>query len=229
MAAKKAKKDLSKRQESILLFIEERIVSGFPPPSIREICEECNVSSTSVADYNLKRLEALGYIDRTNRVSRGIQVIRPIGAMRDNLKEIRVPLWGTIAAGDPIEPPENDFPPEEELIIPHKLLGDGAHGKNLFALRVKGESMVDALVGDGDIVVMAPQENAEKGQMVAAWIPSKDMWTLKKYYPHDDGKKIELRPANRAAYSDDDIKEKFTFDATDVRISGRVHMVYRQV
>lgn len=227
MAAKKPKK-LTPRQESILLFIEEKIANGFPPPSIREICDECKVSSTSVVDYNLKRLEEQGYIDRTSRVARGLQVTNPIGALRESEKEVRIPLWGPIAAGIPDYTPDNDRVPEEELVIPRILLGDSARGKKLFALRVQGESMIDMLVGDGDIVVMAAQETANTGEMVSAWIAPLEEWTLKKYYPRPDGM-IELRPANRAAYSDQDIKERFTFPAEDVQISGRVHMVYRQV
>lgn len=227
MSPKRPKSKLSTRQERILHFIEERISKRMPPPSIREICDECNVSSTSVVDYNLKRMEALGYIDRTGKVSRGIQVLRPIGALREDELKVNVPLYGRIAAGVPIQPPEGDRAPDEHIEVARELLRAPV-GQNLFALRVDGTSMVDALVDDGDVVVLAAQETAERGQMVSAWIKSRDEWTLKKYYPKGDGT-VELRPANKASFTEKDIRDNFTFPANDVQISGRVCLVLRQL
>ena len=227
MSPKRPKSELSDRQKSILHFIEKRIARKMPPPSIREICEGCDISSTSVVDYNLKRMEALGYIDRTGKVSRGIQVLRPIGALREDELKVNVPLYGRIAAGTPIQMPEGDRTPDDHLEVARDLLRAPV-GQSLFALRVDGTSMVDALVDDGDVVILAAQETAERGEMVAAWIQSRDEWTLKKYYPKGDGT-VELRPANRASFTEKDIREKFTFPATDVQISGRVCLVLRQL
>lgn len=224
MAAKKVKK-LSARQESILLYIEECIVTRKHPPSIREICEHCQISSTSVADYNLKRLEAMGYIDRQSNISRGIQVLRPMGALLEADGKYNVPLYGTIAAGEPIFTPNNDTPPEKYIEIARGLLRAPAN-KTFYALRVKGQSMIDALVDDGDIVVLAHQETANNGDMVAAQIRNEE-WTLKRFFQR--GNTVELRPANPAMYTEQDIKHKFTFPAGDVKISGKVCLVLRQI
>jgi repressor LexA len=226
MAAKKKAKKLSQRQESILLFIEECIAERKHPPSIREICDHCDVSSTSVADYNLKRLEELGYIERTSKVSRGIQVSRPIGPLRETEETVHVPLYGQIAAGDPISIPEADVPPEDYIEVARNLL-HSPPGRPLFALRVRGQSMIDALIDDGDIVVVAHQETAENGDMVAAWIESREEWTLKRFYR--SGESVTLRPANPMLFTEQDVAEKLTFPASDVKISGRVCLVVRQV
>lgn len=226
MAAKKKSKKLSQRQAAILAYIEECIATRKHPPSIREICEHCEISSTSVADYNLKRLEELGYIERASKVSRGIQVLNPQGALLESEEGYRVPLYGRIAAGDPITLPENDVPAAEYLDIARELLRAPAN-KRLFALRVRGHSMIDALVDDGDIVVLAHQETADNGDMVAAWIESREEWTLKKFYQEKE--RVILRPANPLMFSEEDIQQRFTFPAEDVKISGRVCLVLRQI
>lgn len=225
MAAKKKEKKLSERQRSILLYIEECIATQTHPPSIREICEECEISSTSVADYNLKRLEALGYIDRKSNISRGIQVVRPIGALLESEEKYNVPLYGSIAAGEPIFTPDNEVPAEQYIEIARNLFRSPTN-KTLYALRVKGQSMIDALVDDGDIVILSHQETADNGDMVAAQIRNEE-WTLKRFYRH--GSKVELRPANPAMFTEEDVKQKFTFPAGDIKISGKVCLVLRQI
>ncbi|MCB0076506.1 MAG: transcriptional repressor LexA [Anaerolineales bacterium] len=222
MAGKKKK--LSDRQAKILLFIEERIVKSKAPPSIREICDECKISSTSVADYNLKRLEERGYIRRTQNVARGLEVIDPQGPLLEAMDQVKIGLYGKIAAGDTIPTPDNS-PPEYEIEIPRSLL-PASQGDGLYALKVDGYSMVDALVADGDIVVLRQASVAEQGDIVAAWIESRDEWTLKKYYHH--GNSVELRPCNPTEFTAQDIKERFTFHDDDVRINGVVCLVVRQ-
>lgn len=226
MAKSKKEKKLSTRQECILQFIEQCVSRRKHPPSIREICEECDISSTSVADYNLKRLEEMGYIDRTSKVSRGIQVMRPIGAMLGTDQTINVPLYGRIAAGVPINMPDTDVAPDTFVELARNLFKP-PQNKQLFALRVQGHSMVDALVDDGDIVVLAHQETADNGDLVAAWIESRDEWTLKKFYQQGDT--ITLRPANPMMFTDEDVVRKFTFPAQDVKVSGKVCLVVRQM
>ncbi len=224
MAAKKKVKPLSKRQSEILAFIEKCIAERKQPPSIREICDHCEISSTSVADYNLKRLEEQGYITRTNHISRGIQVLNPMGAMKESETSLMVPIWGKIAAGAPIPLPEGV---PDDMIEVAKPLFRAPPTRDVFALRVQGHSMIDALVGDGDIVILTSQETADNGDMVAAWIHSREEATLKRFYQHGD--KVTLRPANPDLYSEEDIKRDFTFPATDVQISGKVCLVLRQV
>lgn len=225
MAAKRKKKDLSARQERILLFIESCLVERSQPPSIREICDHCDISSTSVADYNLKRLEEMGYITRMGNVARGIQVLRPIGPLLETEDAYNVPLCGKIAAGAPIPLPEETIP-EDHIEIAKRLMR-APTGRTLFALRVEGESMIDALVADGDVVVLAAQNHADNGDMVAAWVKSREEATLKRFYRHGD--KVVLRPQNRSMFSEEQIKRDFTFPAEDVQISGKVCFIMREV
>ncbi len=224
MAAKN-KTGLSKRQQRILLFIEQCIVDRSQPPSIREICDHCDISSTSVADYNLKRMEEKGYISRMSNVSRGIQVLRPNGPMLETEEAYNVPLCGKIAAGTPIPLPEESVP-EDFIEIAKKHLRAPA-GRKLFALRVEGQSMIDALVDDGDVVILSSQETADNGDMVAAWIKSREEATLKRFYQQGD--RVVLRPANRAMFTEEQIKKDFTFPASEVQISGKVCFVFRQM
>lgn len=224
MTGKRKSKDLSPRQEKMLLFIED-CLANHHPPSIREICESCDISSTSVADYNLKRLEELGYISRKDNVSRGIQVLRPIGTKLLDDSKVQVPLVGEIAAGKPMSVPDNDTVAEHYIEIARDLIRVTPK-RGLFALRVKGHSMIDALVDDGDIVVISPQETADNGNMVAAQIRDSSEWTLKRFYKKGD--KIVLQPANSSMFSEEDVRSKFTFPANDVTIAGRVCLVLRQ-
>lgn len=228
MMAKRKSKPLSQRQSKILSYIEHCIASYNHPPSIREICDECNISSTSVADYNLKQLEKKGYIERKSNVSRGIQVLRPIGSLQKEKNTVRVPLYGTITAGQPIYTPNNDMLAEEYIELSRELFS-APFGKELYALRVKDQSMIDALVDDGDIVVLAHQETANNGDMVAAQLlrDGQYEWTLKRF--HQEGEIVQLRPANPAMFTEQDVLEKFTFPAQDVKISGKVCLVIRQV
>ncbi|MDQ4076089.1 MAG: transcriptional repressor LexA [Chloroflexota bacterium] len=226
MAAKKKKQDkLSPKQERILLFIEDCIAERSQPPSIREICDSCNISSTSVADYNLKRLEEKGYISRMSNVSRGIQVLQPIGALRETEESYNVPICGKIAAGAPIPLPEESQPEDFIEIAKNHLRAPS--GRKLFALRVEGQSMIDALVDDGDVVILSSQETADNGDMVAAWIRSREEATLKRFYQQGD--KVVLRPANRSMFTEEEIKTNFTFPASDVQINGKVCFVFRQM
>ena len=228
MAVKKKIKKLSQRQKDILFYIEECIASNRHPPSIREICQTCKISSTSVADYNLKRLEEMGYIDRKSNISRGIQVLNPIGVLLEHTNKYNIPLYGTITAGEPIFTPNNSTPAEGHIEIARSLLRVPSH-QSLYALRVKGHSMIDALVDDGDIVVLAHQECASNGDMVAAQIVNDNdhQWTLKRFYQQGD--MVELRPANPMMFTEEDVKKKFTFPAKNVKISGKVCLVVRQV
>ncbi len=224
MTGKRKSKDLSPRQEKILLYIED-CLANHHPPSIREICEACKISSTSVADYNLKRLEELGYIDRKGNVARGIQVVKPIGTKLLDNSKLNIPLYGKIAAGEPVYVPDADAPVEDFVEVARTMI-PGAANNRLFALRVKGQSMIDALVDDGDIVVIAQQDTADNGNMVAAQIRNSSEWTLKRFYRKGD--KVVLQPANSSMFNEEDVRSKFTFPANDVTIAGRVCLVLRQ-
>jgi repressor LexA len=200
-------KTLSAKQQSILRFIRDFIREHDYPPSIRDIQEACSISSTSVVDYNLKALERLGHIRRDREVSRAIELV-------GRRKSMSVPVVGQIAAGIPIAVPDTfehqEF--EEDVDVPAEV----AAGGNVFALRVKGTSMIDALVNDGDIVVLESTSAWDDGDMVAAWIKSKEETTLKRIY--HEGERIRLQPANTTM-------DPIYAAADDVEVQGKV--VYR--
>ena len=159
-------------------------------------------------DYNLKRLEEKGLIRRDREVSRAIELLNGSGERRR--RTVAVPLLGRIAAGIPI-PTHPDQAAPEQLI---ELTEEQARGRgNLYALRVQGTSMIDALINDGDIVVLEPREVAEPGEMVAAWIEDRAETTLKRWYP--EGARVRLQPMNSTM-------EPIYEDATNVRVQGRV-------
>ena len=199
---------LSDKQQLILEFLESFIGEHDYPPSIRDIQNGCNISSTSVVDYNLKRLEEKGLIRRDREVSRAIELLNGSGERRR--RTIAVPLLGRIAAGIPIPANPDQLAPEELI----ELTEDQARGRsNLFALRVQGTSMIDALINDGDIVILESRDTADPGEMVAAWIEDRGETTLKRYYP--EGAKVRLQPMNSTM-------EPIYEDADNVRVQGRV-------
>ena len=183
-----AAKALSSKQQAILRFIRSFLRDKDYPPSIRDIQDGCDISSTSVVDYNLKALERMGYIRRDREVSRAIELV-------GRRRVMAVPVVGQIAAGLPIPVPSaeswghEEF--EEDVDVPEEVVGARP---NVFALRVKGTSMIDALINDGDIVVMEPATSADNGDMVAVWLKDREEVTLKKIYY--EGERVRLQPAN---------------------------------
>ncbi len=184
-------KDLSRRQQAILNFIENFLDENDYPPTIRDIQAELGISSTSVVDYNLKVLEAHNLIRRNRNISRGIELVNRGTGRR---KVVAVPVIGQIAAGLPIPVPEDLENAEfsESIELSTELIPDG--GSNLFGLRVKGHSMVDSLINDGDVVLLRHQETCENGDTVAVWLKDEKETTLKKFYLEND--RVRLQPAN---------------------------------
>jgi repressor LexA len=204
-------KELSEKQRRILEFIQGFIEEHDYPPSIRQIQEACDISSTSVVDYNLRILEKQGYIRRDREVSRAIELLEP-GGRRPRV--VPVPIIGTIAAGQPIPVPSADtwrsHDAEETLEVSPEML---AGRENIYALRVKGSSMIDALVNDGDIVIMEAASSARDGDMVAAWLKREQEATLKRFYR--EGSQVRLQPANETM-------QPIRTDADNVEVQGRV-------
>jgi len=199
---------LSEKQRDIIRFLEQFIAEHDYPPSIRDIQQGCGISSTSVVDYNLKRLEEKGLIRRDREVSRAIELLNGQGERRR--RTVQVPLLGPIAAGIPIPAHPDSIAPQDVI----ELTEEQARGKaNLYALRVQGTSMIDALINDGDIVVLEPRQSADPGEVVAAWIVDRGETTLKKYYP--EGRKVRLQPMNATMAP---IME----DAANVQVQGRL-------
>jgi len=204
---------LSPKQQKILQFLRRFIHEKDYPPSIRDIQLGCAISSTSVVDYNLKALERLGLIRRDREVSRAIELLDGSGRRPHT---VAVPLIGTIAAGQPIPVPSADTWSSidwEEVV---EVTEDMTQGKeHVYALRVKGNSMIDALVNDGDIVLMEAAASAQSGDMVAVWLKREEEATLKRFYPK--GKRVRLQPANQRMRAIDT-------EAGNVEIQGKVLM-----
>jgi repressor LexA len=211
---------LSTRQKEILGYIEEFVHGHGYPPAIRQIQEKLDISSTSVVAYNLKALESKGLIRREGKVSRGITMsdATPVGLIRQ--RGTQVPLLGVITAGQPLPGPEEISTDTAETIEVPSDLAPAEKLKDVYALRVRGQSMIDALIDDGDIVLLRYQETAENGQMVAARIEDENAVTLKKFYK--EGNRVKLQPANSTM-------EPIYVDAANVRIQGRVVGVLRQM
>jgi repressor LexA len=189
---RESRKALSPKQQAILKFIRDFLLDKDYPPSIRDIQDGCDISSTSVVDYNLKALERLGRIRRDREVSRAIEVLDQ-GGRRARTRTI--PVIGLIAAGQPIAVPSADTWNQAEYEDSIEVTEDMTGGReNVFALRVKGTSMIDALVNDGDLVLMEPTHSADNGDLVAVWLKDRQETTLKKIY--FEGDKVRLQPAN---------------------------------
>ena len=219
-------KPLSERQKNILAYIERYVVENGRPPTIREIGAATNISSTSVVNYNLTKLQEKGLIGRDADVSRGLRLTKKVGDVAQKAADamsrmLQVPMLGQIVAGKPIEVGNDSFSvfDEDDMVEVGASLVSAKKPESLFALRVSGESMIDAMVNDGDIVIMQQQETAQNGDMVAVWIDSSGTTTLKHFY--HEGQQVRLQPANPTM-------EPIYVPANDVRIQGKVMMVLRQ-
>ena len=233
---------LSERQRKILDFIMDFTEAHDFPPTIREIGEKVGISSTSVVNYNLSKLEEMELLTRQREVSRGLRLNRAkladLGmidldggsavppAPRRHLEDevmpsnsrLRIPVLGKIAAGDPIRvDPRDPGNTDDWIELAEGLLGTNSR---LFALRVQGNSMIDASVLDGDIVILRHQDTANDGDMVAAWIEGDEETTLKLLYR--EGRNVRLQPANPNPEYKPIIRP-----ADKVRINGKVVSVIR--
>lgn len=214
---------LSERQQEIFKYIQRFTTEKGRPPTIREIGLAVNISSTSVVNYNLNILEKVGLISREKEVSRGLRLTGQNGKNAADPRFVQVPLLGRIVAGKPIEIPEPGSTAyeadHESVTLTRDLLG-GNDTENLYALHVKGDSMIDASIHDGDIVVMKHQETARNGDLVAAWIKDKQQTTLKRFF-REKGI-IKLVPANPSF-------KTIEVDPKNVSIQGKVVLVIRQL
>ncbi|MDQ6894116.1 MAG: transcriptional repressor LexA [Acidobacteriota bacterium] len=193
--------NLTKRQKEILDFIRSYRDEQGISPTQREIREKFHLSSFGTVQKHLKRLEEKGALSRQWNRSRGISPSPAANAQARSSREVA--LLGSVAAGKPIEP----FPDNEAIEVPSSLLGKGEH----FVLRVRGDSMVDDGIRDGDYVVVSRRPNAQNGQTVVALIRGEA--TLKRYY--SEGARIRLQPANATM-------KPILADARDVVVQGVV-------
>jgi repressor LexA len=203
---------LPPRQQRILATIRDWVVANGYPPSTRQIADEVGLQSTSSVSKHLKALEDKGFLRRSSSVSRPIDV-RPFlhGTAARTLSDdsVTVPVVGDIAAGSPILAEQHA---DDALTLPRELVGSGT----VFGLRVRGESMIDAAICDGDIVVVRQQQEAHSGQIVAAMIDGEA--TVKVFRRR--GGHVYLEPRN-PAYS--------VIDGDEAVVLGRVVSVMRRV
>ncbi len=235
MMARRKKEGLSDKHIKVLQVLETYTEKNGYPPTIREICDRASLSSTSVANYYLERLEEKGYIERDRGVSRGLRVAKSWAKdVSEQIKEtvevidelLFIPLAGTIVASEPVPFPTSDFSPFDSesgsINVAKSLLpAQDVRRGNLFALEVSGDSMIDAMVNHGDVVIMQPATEVRNGEMVAVWLNDKDETTLKYFY--DEGNRVRLQPANPT------MDPIYVNDPSTVEIQGRVVMVVRQV
>ncbi|MDI6871160.1 MAG: transcriptional repressor LexA [Bacillota bacterium] len=196
-------KGLSPKQEAVLRYLEDVSASGRQMPTVREIAQAVGVSSTATIHQHLAALENKGFIRRGSYKHRAIEL------PHTSRPTVNVPLLGRIAAGQPILASENR---EEELPLPRDLVGEG----EVFALTVRGDSMIEAGIHDGDLVVVRRQPTASNGEIVAAMVD--DEATVKFFYREAD--RIRLQPANPAMEP---------IYARNVTILGRVILVIRKL
>jgi len=208
-------KSLSPKQERIINIVTTFLHDKGYPPTIRDIAAGCGISSTSVVAYNLNKLEQAGYIRRHSDISRGIKSLTP---QQKGDRLVYIPIVGVISAGEPIPVPDTGtIIPNDGLEVSEELV----RGKqDIYALRVKGDSMLDALIEDGDIVLMDYVSTAENGDMVAVWLKEEQEVTLKRFFAEPN--RIRLKPANSQ------MKPIYT-TPDNVEIQGRVVAVIRRI
>lgn len=208
-------RSLTQRQRDVLECIDRTIRERGYPPSVREICNDVGLASTSTVHSHLETLQKLGYLRRDPTKPRAIEVTADLGsgAHAERRPARHVPLVGDVAAGTGVIADEQ----VEELVpLPADLTGDG----ELFMLRVRGESMIDAGILDGDLVVARVQDVVRDGEVVVAGIPGEEA-TVKTY--RRDGSDVVLEPSNEAL-------DPMRFPGGEgVEVFGRVVTVLRKL
>lgn len=208
------KKALTSRQDEVYQFIRERTQESRLPPTVREIGERFQITSTNGVRSILAALIKKGYIKRSPRLSRGIEILDEGEAIQENASNsVQIPILGRVAAGQPILAIQNL---EGTVTVDRDFL---ARQPNVFALRVKGDSMIHAGILDGDLVFARQQSTAERGQIIVAQV--NDEATVKYYQPQLD--RVELHPAN-PKYSPIIVKPEHQFS-----IAGKVIGVMRKL
>lgn len=209
-------KKLSSKPQQIIDYIRRFWSEKHYPPTVRDILNGCGISSTSVVSYNLDILEKNGYIRRHSGISRGIELVHEY---TDDI--LHVPIIGKIAAGEPIPVPAPDTWDATASVETLEVTEDLIRGRQqVYALEVKGLSMMDALINDGDIVLMQQVNNVENGETAAVWLKDEKEVTLKKIYRGKNS--IRLQPANSQM-------EPIYVKPDNVEIQSKVIAVIRQL
>ena len=218
-------KGLTDKHIKVLEFLTDYQNKNGRPPSIREIGERVKISSTSVVNYYLDQLKKMGYVERDDRVSRGLRLTDKVNEIIQSTTDLlRIPILGPIAAGPLMLVPEPgvNYMNDKEydaVDIARSLLPSKEKGNDLYALEVRGDSMIDAMINDGDIVVMKQATEARNGEMVAVRV--NDEYTLKYFYKEKD--RYRLQPANPT------MKPIILKKSEQPEINGKVVMVIRKM
>lgn len=205
---------LTDKRRQILDYLQQFIAEKGYAPSLRDIMRGCGINSMASVQHHVNMLQKEGHINRDPEVFRGISL-----ADREK-RTARIPILGVIAAGTPIPVPQSDtWSPDflEALELSYELMDVR---NNVYALKVQGLSMIDALIDDGDIVVMYATNTVQDGEMAAVWLKKEQEVTLKKVY-REPGR-IRLQPANR-------FMDPMYHDPENVEIQGRVIGVIRRL
>lgn len=215
----------SDKPERILAFLQDYFTRHQYPPSVRDIVDGCGLSSTSVADYNLKILEREGHIRRDRERARTISLTRPIDpiqptALEGSAASVEVPMLGSIAAGTRSLVPEgvDAAHAEARISVTSDMLG-GREPEQVFALTVRGDSMIDALIADNDTVILEETADVDNGQMAAVWLRDENICTLKRLYKEDG--QVRLQPENPTM-------EPIITDEANMQVQGRVVSIIRR-
>lgn len=201
--------DLSEKQLNILKFIQSELRTKGYPPAVREICKAVGLRSTSTVHGHLSRLEKKGYIKRDPTKPRAIEVLNGDVNIFSNKEIVEVPIVGKVTAGQPLLAVENV---EDTFPLPIEFVGTD----KTFILNVKGESMIDAGIMDGDSVIVNSQRHATDGEIVVALI--EDEATVKRFYKEKDY--FRLQPEN---------KTMEPIIVEDVYILGKVIGLFRKM
>lgn len=207
---------LSEPQQKILTYITRYVAQNSVPPTIREIQSGTGISSTSMVSYHLKALEKAQVLNRYERRSRGLVINEPQHILSHDIAS--VPIVGVIVASAPAPTPDADAlaAAENTVQIARSLVGTV---EGLYALEVKGNSMIDALINDGDIVIMRRDQEVRNGDLAAVFLTDRNESTLKRIYR--EGKRLKLKPENPTM-------KPFYVEARHAEIQGRVVCVIRR-
>ena len=234
--APKARKQLKERHKQVLDVIQQYRAKHGYAPSYREICARTDITSTSMVNYYLEQLEEMGYIERSENISRSLnikgaaqeKVDQVLGNVKKVVEDIShsltIPIVGRIVASEPIPIPDSDFSlfdAESNIDIPESLIPFNVQKENLFALEVDGDSMIDAMVNDGDVIIMKPVKEAKNGEMVAVRLIDQNETTLKHFY--HEGDRVRLQPANPT------MDPIYVNSSAEIEVQGSVVLVIRQI
>jgi repressor LexA len=231
--AKKAK--IKERHKQILKVIQEHRDEFGYAPSYRDICDQTEITSTSMVNYYLEKLEEEELIEREENISRSLKLTQkayqtfkdilgtPEQLVNELIESLTIPITGRIVASEPVPVPStgfNIYDYESKITIADDLIPRNVSPESLFALEVEGDSMIDAMVNDGDIIILKPAQEAQNGDMVAVRI-NQDETTLKYFFKEDD--RVRLQPANPT------MDPIYVDSSTPIEIQGKVVLVVRQV